>query len=173
MCAEAGQTVFRKLCAQCHSIYGEGGTLGPDITSNGRASFEQLLSNVFDPSLVIGPAYQTTTVVTEDGRNLTGLLSEDNDQRLVLLLPGGAKDVNINAGLDKVLGGLNSFYLLLDKPETYGLPSDPKVPSKSVLRSTFWSIFTGLLVTLGVLFRFRERPQSAPAPAAPPQEVQP
>jgi hypothetical protein len=31
--------------------YGEGGKVGPDITANGRASFEQLLSNVFDPSL--------------------------------------------------------------------------------------------------------------------------
>jgi putative heme-binding domain-containing protein len=69
-----GQTVFRNLCAQCHTIYGEGGKVGPDITADGRASFEQLLSNVFDPSLVIGPAYQVTTVVTKDGRNLTGLL---------------------------------------------------------------------------------------------------
>src|SRR6266550_3531649 len=49
-----GQAVFRNLCAQCHTIYGEGGKLGPDITANGRASFDQLLSSVFDPSLVIG-----------------------------------------------------------------------------------------------------------------------
>src|SRR5438034_7151913 len=27
---------------------------------------------------------------------------------------------------DKVLGGLNSFYLLVDTPETYGLPSNPR-----------------------------------------------
>src|SRR5262249_31707524 len=47
----AGQTVFRKLCAQCHKIYGEGQEVGPEITSNGRNDFEQLLSNVFDPSL--------------------------------------------------------------------------------------------------------------------------
>ncbi|MGI8604238.1 MAG: PVC-type heme-binding CxxCH protein [Verrucomicrobiales bacterium] len=84
----AGQQVFRILCAQCHAIYGEGGTVGPDITSNGRSSFEQLLSNVFDPSLVIGPAYQVTTVVTKDGRNLTGLVTEENDQRLALKMPG-------------------------------------------------------------------------------------
>jgi putative heme-binding domain-containing protein len=88
-----GQTVFKNLCGQCHSIYGEGGKLGPDITSNGRATFEQLLSNVFDPSLVIGPAYQVTTVVTKDGRNLTGLVAEDNDQRTVLKLPGEGEEV--------------------------------------------------------------------------------
>ena len=52
-----------------------------------------MLSSVFDPSLVIGQPYQTTTVVTEDGRNLTGLVAEDNDRRIVLALPGGGKEV--------------------------------------------------------------------------------
>ena len=89
----AGQGVFTKLCAQCHSIYGAGETLGPDLTSNGRGTFEQLLASVFDPSLVIGQSYQTTTVVTEDGRNLTGLVTEDNDRRIVLALPGGGKEI--------------------------------------------------------------------------------
>jgi putative heme-binding domain-containing protein len=87
-----GQTVFRNLCAQCHTIYGEGGKVGPDITANGRASFEQMLSNVFDPSLVIGPAYQVTTVVTKDGRNLTGLIAEDNEQRIVVRMPGEGEE---------------------------------------------------------------------------------
>src|SRR5262249_36624075 len=74
--ARAGQAAFNKLCVQCHTIYGAGAAVGPDLTSSGRASFDQLLTSVFDPSLVIGPSYQTTTVVTEDGRNLTGLVTE-------------------------------------------------------------------------------------------------
>ena len=87
--AEGGQAVFQKVCGQCHKIHGQGQDVGPDITANGRASFDQLLSNVFDPSLVIGPAYQARTVVTENGRILTGLLAEENEQRIVLKLPGG------------------------------------------------------------------------------------
>jgi putative heme-binding domain-containing protein len=90
---EAGQVVFEKLCAQCHSIYGKGEALGPDLTSSGRGTFDQLLASVFDPSMVIGQSYQTTTVVTEDGRNLTGLVTEDNDRRIVLAMPGGGKGV--------------------------------------------------------------------------------
>ena len=85
----AGQAIFKKLCAQCHKIYGEGQEVGPDITSNGRNDFEQLLSNVFDPSLVIGTGYQATTVAAKDGRVLTGLLAEDSPQRVVLKLQGG------------------------------------------------------------------------------------
>jgi putative membrane-bound dehydrogenase-like protein len=87
--ARAGREVFRKTCWQCHAIYGQGGNVGPDITSDGRASFEQLLSNVFDPSLVIAPAYQMATVVTLDGRNLTGLVTEETAQRIVVKVPGG------------------------------------------------------------------------------------
>lgn len=84
-----GQLAFTKLCAQCHKIHGAGQEVGPDLTSNGRASFDQLLSNMFDPSLVIGAAYQSRSVETEDGRQLTGLLAEESDQRVVLKLQGG------------------------------------------------------------------------------------
>ncbi len=85
----AGQLVFRKSCGNCHKIYGEGQDVGPDLTVNGRGSFEQLVSNVLDPSLVIGAAYQARTVVTDDGRILTGLLIEDSPQRVVLKQQGG------------------------------------------------------------------------------------
>ncbi|MEQ8786726.1 MAG: c-type cytochrome [Pirellulaceae bacterium] len=87
--AQKGRVIFQKVCGQCHKIYGQGQDVGPEITANGRSSFEQLLSNVFDPSLVIGAAYQARTVVTDDGRVLTGLLAEDNEQRIVLKTQGG------------------------------------------------------------------------------------
>jgi len=87
-----GQAAFAKLCAQCHKIHGQGQDVGPDITSNGRASFEQLVSNVFDPSLVIGAAYQGRIVVTIDGRQLAGLPIEDSPQRIVLKMQGGKQE---------------------------------------------------------------------------------
>jgi formate dehydrogenase iron-sulfur subunit len=68
---------------------------------------------------------------------------------------------------ESVLGGLNSFYLLVDKPETYGLPSNPKLPSRMVPRSSFWAIVVAFLTGLGALFAFRERTQQ------PPREVRP
>ena len=57
----------------------QGQEVGPDLTSNGRSSLDQLLSNVLDPSLVIGAGYLARMVVTDDGRVLTGLPVEDND----------------------------------------------------------------------------------------------
>jgi putative heme-binding domain-containing protein len=90
--AKQGEAVFKKVCAQCHKIYGEGQDVGPDITVNGRGSFDQLLSNVLDPSLIVGAGYQARLVTTNDGRTLTGLLVEDNPQRIVLKEQGGKLD---------------------------------------------------------------------------------
>src|SRR5947207_73986 len=33
------------------------------------------------------------------------------------------------------LGGLNSFYLLVDKPEVYGLPAKPQLPTRNLSKS--------------------------------------
>ncbi|MBI2481016.1 MAG: c-type cytochrome [Planctomycetia bacterium] len=88
-----GREVFNRVCGQCHKIYGTGQEVGPEITRNGRGSFEHLLSNVFDPSLVIGASYQARSVITADGRILTGLLAEDNEQRIVLKTQGGKLEI--------------------------------------------------------------------------------
>jgi putative heme-binding domain-containing protein len=86
---ERGVAVFKKVCAQCHKLYGEGAEVGPDLTGSGRNNWDQLLTNVLDPSLVIGGSYQARLVQTEDGRVLTGLPVEENDQRVVLKVQGG------------------------------------------------------------------------------------
>ncbi len=99
---QRGVAVFNKLCAQCHKMYGAGEEVGPDITRNGRNSFEQLLSNVFDPSLVIGSAYQATTVVTDDGKVVSGLLVEDSPQRVVLKVQGGKQEVIPRTKIEEV-----------------------------------------------------------------------
>ncbi|MEX2142170.1 MAG: c-type cytochrome [Pirellulales bacterium] len=98
-----GEQVFKTLCAQCHKIYGEGHEVGPDLTGNGRSSFDQLLSNVFDPNLVIGGVYQLYTVIDGDGRSISGLLVEDNDQRIVLKLQGGKTETVPRENVEEVI----------------------------------------------------------------------
>lgn len=97
---ERGQLVYNKVCGQCHKLHGNGQEVGPDITLNGRSNFDQLLSNVFDPSLVIGASYQARTVLTTDGRVITGLLAEDNAQRVVLKVQGGKLETIARADIE-------------------------------------------------------------------------
>ena len=74
-------------------------------------------------------------------------------------------DVRVGPGI----GGGGAFFLLLDKPESYGLPSAPKLPSRSVWLASLLSIVTAFMTALGVLFAFREgrRPNLANAVPAP------
>ena len=120
--ALAGAVVFKNVCGQCHKIYGEGQEVGPEITLNGRGSYEQLLSNVFDPSLVIGPAFQATTIATADGRVLTGLLVEDSPQRTVLKLQGGKLESVEKAAIEE--SKLSALSLMPEGIETQITPRD-------------------------------------------------
>ncbi len=57
-----------------------GGKVGPDLTGSNRADLDYLLSNVLDPSALIGRDYLAHTIATEDGRVLTGIIrAEDKD----------------------------------------------------------------------------------------------
>jgi putative membrane-bound dehydrogenase-like protein len=118
----AGQVVFRNVCGQCHKIYGEGQEVGPDVTLNGRGSYEQLLSNVFDPSLVIGPGYQATTVATTDGRVLNGLVVEDSPQRIVLKLQGGKLETVAKSAVEE--SRLSPLSLMPEALETQITPKE-------------------------------------------------
>ena len=94
-----GQAIFKKICAQCHKLHGEGADVGPDITSNGRNDYEQLLSNVFDPSLVIGAGFRATRVVTTSGKIVDGLVGRGQSESR------RAQDARRQVGDDPARGG--------------------------------------------------------------------
>jgi formate dehydrogenase iron-sulfur subunit len=64
---------------------------------------------------------------------------------------------------EKMLGGLNSFYLLVDRPEVYGLPPDPKLPSRNLLPSSAVSVVGAAVVGLLGMLSFRKRRMDARA----------
>ena len=57
------------------------------------------------------------------------------------------------------LGGLNAFFLLLSKPDTYNLPPDPKLPQRNVVVDSLLSIGSAIAIGLGAIFAFRSRGQ--------------
>jgi putative membrane-bound dehydrogenase-like protein len=69
-----GRVIFTKSCAQCHTLFGVGGKVGPDLTGSNRASLDYLLENIIDPSAVIPKEYAATVIETKDGRVLTGIV---------------------------------------------------------------------------------------------------
>ncbi|MDX2036067.1 MAG: c-type cytochrome [Isosphaeraceae bacterium] len=82
--AARGVEVFRKQCAGCHKLFGEGEAIGPDLTGAERGDLEFLLSSLVDPSAFIRKEYEAQSVVLADGRTLSGLVVDENDKTLTL-----------------------------------------------------------------------------------------
>jgi putative heme-binding domain-containing protein len=85
--ASRGRAVFQKTCAACHVLYGEGGNVGPELTGANRANLDYILLNSVYPSLDVPYAYRTVSVLTVDGRVVNGVLSEEDDTKIVLRTP--------------------------------------------------------------------------------------
>ncbi len=77
-----GRAVFSKTCAQCHKLFESGNTVGPEITGSNRANLDYFLTNVLDPSALIGKDYVAQVIITNDGRVVTGIVRQATDDAL-------------------------------------------------------------------------------------------
>lgn len=77
-----GRAVFQRTCAACHTLFGEGGKIGPELTGAQRNNLDYLLTNMLDPSAVVAKDYQMTLLVMADGRVISGIVRSEDEQRL-------------------------------------------------------------------------------------------
>ena len=80
----AGRVVFNTACAACHTLYGHGGQVGPDLTGSGRDNLDYLLDNIVDPSAVVNADFHMTVVEMKDDRTLNGLIAAKTDRTITL-----------------------------------------------------------------------------------------
>ena len=55
--ASRGRAMFAKVCQQCHTLFGTGGRIGPDLTGSNRGDLDYILQNMIDPNAVIPNDY--------------------------------------------------------------------------------------------------------------------
>jgi putative heme-binding domain-containing protein len=82
--AERGHVVYGKACAVCHKLFGEGGSLGPDLTGSGRKELDYLLLNVINPNAAVPRDYQMIVVEMKDGQVLTGTMPREDETSVTL-----------------------------------------------------------------------------------------
>ena len=79
-----GRLVFVKTCGACHTLYGTGGEVGPDLTGSNRANLDYLLLNSIDPSFDVPEGYKMVMIQTVDGRLVSGVIAEEDGRRVVI-----------------------------------------------------------------------------------------
>ncbi len=81
--ANRGRALFTQTCAVCHTIWGHGGHIGPELTG-GYEDVEYLLNNVLDPNAIVGKDYQQTFVKTKDGQTMAGIVTQETEKAISL-----------------------------------------------------------------------------------------
>jgi len=89
--ATRGAILFHQpvlTCTKCHSVGEDVSPLGPDLAKWKKpATPEHIVESVLQPSKSVRKGYEALTVVTGDGKTITGLLKSENKQTLVLKDP--------------------------------------------------------------------------------------
>ena len=81
-----GEELFIAVkCASCHTMKGEGGSIGPDLTQLGtRFSKRDMLEAIIQPSKVISDQYESKVFNLKDGSSVLGrLMSEDDNSYII------------------------------------------------------------------------------------------
>jgi putative heme-binding domain-containing protein len=91
----AGAEVFKKNCALCHQIAGEGARFGPQLDGIGLRGVDRLLEDILDPNRNVDQAFRQTALEMRKGQVVSGLLLKEEGAVLVLADAQG-KEVRVN-----------------------------------------------------------------------------
>ena len=94
--AERGKRLFfergQLSCVRCHKIGGTGGDVGPELTKiagDKEKHREYLLESIVAPSKTIAKNFETVVIQDTDGRQHTGILKQEDTEKLTLMTAEG------------------------------------------------------------------------------------
>ena len=103
-------------CIRCHGVRGEGGIVGPGLSSVGnRLTREQLLESIVFPNKTIAVGFENATIVLKSGANHSGLVKSETATELVLDSPEDGKLTLKKADIEKRIRGLSAMPEGVDK----------------------------------------------------------
>ncbi len=82
--ASRGGEVFRKNCAGCHVVAGQGKKVGPELDGIAHRGLDRILEDVLDPNRAVDQAFRATLIRTTDGRVISGLILREEGEVLVV-----------------------------------------------------------------------------------------
>lgn len=83
----SGKAAFNDAqCIQCHRFDNQGGSVGPELTGvSSKYSRRDILESLLEPSKVVSDQYQNVNIVKKDGDTVSGRITDENDQRIIVL----------------------------------------------------------------------------------------
>jgi len=88
-----GAELFAAQCAKCHTLRGQGGPVGPDLTAIGKRGRADLLVEILDPNRSVEGTWRAWEVTTKSGDELTGRLVNEGRATIELVDAAAARHV--------------------------------------------------------------------------------
>jgi putative membrane-bound dehydrogenase-like protein len=82
-----GRLVFQRACASCHTLFGEGGKVGPELTGTQRGNLRYLLENITDPSAQVAENFRMSILLLVDGRVINGVVVQQSAATVTVQTP--------------------------------------------------------------------------------------
>ncbi len=89
-----GRKLYLQRCGACHTLYSEGGRIGPDLTPYQRDDLNTMLVSIINPSAEIREGFENMLVETKDDRRVSGFFV-DRDEHVVVLRGLDGQNVTI------------------------------------------------------------------------------
>ena len=99
----AGKEVFTKKCSICHQAGDIGTQVAPNLASVKNKSEADLLIAILDPNREAQPNFNVYTVLTQQGRVLTGIIASETATSLTLKRAEGKQDVVLRSNIDELI----------------------------------------------------------------------
>lgn len=95
---ESGKNLYKaSLCISCHSMGGEGGSAGPELTQVGtRFSVGDLAEAIITPGATVSDRYRNTNYHMKDGKVVSGRLIEETDRHKTISTNPFSPDLTTN-----------------------------------------------------------------------------
>ena len=84
-----GKEVYEETCGDCHSLEGEPGDVGPDLSTVGKKGLKFISEAILLPAKSIAKGFETYVAVKKDGRKVVGLKTRDEDGEVDLVTKDG------------------------------------------------------------------------------------
>jgi putative heme-binding domain-containing protein len=79
------QAFFDAQCIACHKMGNLGGNVGPDLTAvSSRFTRRDVLESILEPSQVVSEQFKNTTLVLNDGEEVTGRIVDETGDKMVI-----------------------------------------------------------------------------------------
>ncbi|MCP4194877.1 MAG: c-type cytochrome [Planctomycetaceae bacterium] len=99
---ERGKKLFVKHCSRCHKADDTGFEIGPNLAAMKNRGKQAILTNVILPNQEVNPQYLSYTATTQDGRVLSGMLTDETATSVTIRRDQENSDTLLRVDLDEL-----------------------------------------------------------------------